>query len=78
MAKGGLLNQPKPGDRRHKQFTTETKNKATEILTKAVAAGELDMWDSMKIETQINKSLLDPSFQLDQKYQEFLAQKFSA
>jgi hypothetical protein len=78
MAKGGLTNQPKPGDRRHKQFTTETRNKATEILTKAVAEGELDIWDSMKIETQINKSLRDPNFQLDQKYQEFLAQKFSA
>jgi uncharacterized protein YjgD (DUF1641 family) len=78
MAKGGLLNQPKPGERKHKQFTAETRNKATEILTKAVAAGELDFWDSMKIETQINKSLRDPNFQLDQKYQEFLAQKFSA
>jgi hypothetical protein len=78
LAKGGLLNQPKPGDRRHKQFTTETKDKATEIMTKAVAAGELDFWDSMKIETQINKSLRDPNFQLDQKYQEFLAKKFSA
>jgi uncharacterized protein YjgD (DUF1641 family) len=78
LAKGGLLNQPKPGERRHKQFTTESKDKATEILTKSVEAGELDIWDSMKIETQINKSLRDPNFQLDQKYQEFLARKFSA
>jgi hypothetical protein len=77
LTKGGLLNQPKPGEKRHKQFTAETKNKATDILTKAVKAGELDIWDSMKIETQINRSLRDPNFQLDQKYQDFLAKNFS-
>jgi hypothetical protein len=77
LTKGGLLNQPKPGEKRHKQFTAETKNKATDILTKAVRAGELDIWDSMKIETQINRSLRDPNFQLDQKYQDFLAKNFS-
>jgi hypothetical protein len=78
LAKSGLLNQPKPGDRRHKQFTPEMKNRVTDILTKSVAAGELDVFESGKIETQINKSLRDPSFQLDQKYQEFLAKKLSA
>jgi uncharacterized protein YjgD (DUF1641 family) len=78
LAKSGLLNQPKPGDRRHKQFTPEMKDRATDILTKSVAAGELDVFESGKIETQINKSLRDPSFQLDQKYQEFLAKKLSA
>jgi hypothetical protein len=78
MAKGGLLNQPKPGEKRHKQFTPEMKDKVTDILTKSVAAGELDVFESGKIETQINKSLRDPSFQLDQKYQEFLAKKLSA
>jgi hypothetical protein len=76
LAKG--LNQQKTGERRHKQFTPEIKDKATDILTKAVADGELDVFESGKIETQINKSLRDPSFQLDQKYQEFLFKKLSA
>jgi hypothetical protein len=76
LAKG--LNQPKPGERRHKQFTLEMKDRVTDILTKSVAAGELDVFESGKIETQVNKSLRDPHFQLDQKYQEFLSKKFGA
>jgi hypothetical protein len=63
--------------KRHKQFNVEMKNKVTDILTKAVASGELDILKSGKIETQINKSLVDPSFQLDQEYQEFLFKKLS-
>jgi hypothetical protein len=64
--------------RRHKQFTVDMKNKVTDILVKSVAAGELDIFDSGKIETQINKSIMNPAFQLDQEYQEFLAKKLSA
>jgi hypothetical protein len=78
LAKGGMLNQQKPGEMRHKQFTPEMKDRVTDILTKSVEAGELDVFESGKIETQINKSLRDPYFQIDQKYQAFLAKKLSA
>lgn len=53
---------------RHKQFTQEAKKDALEVLLKAASAGEISAIELGKAESQINKSIRDPSFQLDQKY----------
>lgn len=70
VAKGG-----KTSILRHKQFTKHSKDEAMAILTKAVADGELSVLDCGKIETQINKSLRNPAYQLDQKFIEFLQKR---
>lgn len=72
LAKGGV----KAGvNLTHKQFTPETKKIAMDVLLKAGEAGEISSFDSGKIESQINKSILDPNFQLDQNYIKFLQGK---
>lgn len=63
---------------RHKQFTPETKTEAMEILLKAASIGSISAIELGKAETQINKSLRDPAFQIDQKYVELLQKSVAA
>lgn len=65
MAKGAFGNEQKII---HKQFTTQSKEMALDIFTKARRAGEISLMDVVKVEGQINKSIANPSFQIDQKY----------
>ena len=65
MAKGAFGNEQKII---HKQFTTQSKEMALDIFTKARRAGEISLMDVVKMEGQINKSIANPSFQIDQKY----------
>ena len=65
MAKGAFGNEQKII---HKQFTTQSKEMALDIFTKARRAGEISLMDVVKMEGQINKSMANPSFQIDQKY----------
>lgn len=65
MAKGAFGNGQKIA---HKQFTTQSKEIALDIFTKARRAGEVSLMDIVKVEGQINKSIANPSFQIDHKY----------
>ena len=58
---------------RHKQFTPEAKASAAEIMKKALIAGSLSLEDCVKLEQQINQSIKDSSFQLDERYIRILA-----
>jgi hypothetical protein len=58
---------------RHKQFTAETKAVAAEVMRKALSAGSLSLEDCVKLESQINQSMRDPGFQLDERYIQILA-----
>lgn len=81
LAKGGKGIVPGVGNAqlvRHKQFTPETKNEAMEILLKAASAGTISAIELGKAETQINKSLRDPAFQIDQKYIALLQKSVAA
>jgi len=63
---------------KHRQFTVSDQNQLKGILTKAVAAGELTLHDCGKLETQINKSIRDPNFQISPEYAEFLRTKLAS
>jgi len=60
---------------KHRQFTVSDQNQLKGILTKAVADGELSLHDCGKLETQINKSIRDPAFQIAPEYADFLRTK---
>jgi len=62
----------------HRQFNAAMQEKVKPILLKSVAAGELDPFECAKIETQINRSIQNPFFQLDRKYADFLNGKLKA
>lgn len=81
MAKGGRASVPGVGTApivRHKQFTPETKTEAIEILLKEASVGNISAIELGKAETQINKSLRDPNFQIDQKYIALLQKSVAA
>ena len=61
--------------KRHKPFTKTSRAIFSTILQKAVQNGELDILACSEIERQINKSIEDANFQLDQKYIAFLENK---
>jgi len=63
--------------RKHRQLTTADKNELTDVLTKAVQEGELSIMDSGKLETQINKSIRDPNFQIEPRLLAFLEKKLA-
>jgi hypothetical protein len=69
MKKSGLGG----GGKRHRQFTPADLDEAKDILCKAVADKKLTILESGKAETQINKSILNPAFQIDQKFLSILA-----
>jgi hypothetical protein len=56
----------------HRQFNKAMMSAAKPILAKAVSSGELDILECGKIETQMNKSLNNPLFQMDQKHVKFI------
>ena len=62
----------------HRQFSAAMQEKVKPILLKSVAAGELDAFECGKIETQINRSIQNPFFQIDRKYADFLNRKLKA
>jgi len=59
----------------HRQFTPETLKAVSPILTKAVSDGELGLLVCGDMESQINESIRNPLFQMDQRYVRFLAGK---
>jgi hypothetical protein len=65
---GGGGTQPAAAARQHQQFTQSDMNDAKDILCKAVAAGKLDTLEATRAEIQINKSILNPAFQIDPKF----------
>lgn len=77
MAKGGKAGVLETGLVRHKQFTSAEKDEAMDVLLKAVEAGEITAIECGKFETQINKSMRDPNFQLDQDKIRFLQKKLA-
>jgi hypothetical protein len=58
--------------RRHRQFTREDFEQAKEILSKAVADKKLTLPELCHAETQIQKSMLFPAFQIDRKFLDIL------
>jgi uncharacterized protein (DUF2344 family) len=60
---------------KHRQFTVQDRDELIPILTKAVKEEELDIHECGRLETQINKSIRDPNFQIDQKFVSFLKGK---
>jgi hypothetical protein len=52
----------------HRQFTGADLDDAKDILCKAVSAGLLDSLEATRAEMQINKSIKNPSFQIDEKF----------
>lgn len=60
---------------KHRQFTVQDRDELIPILAKAVKEEELDIHECGKLETQINKSIRDPNFQIDQKFVSFLKGK---
>jgi hypothetical protein len=60
---------------KHRQFTVRDRDELIPILTKAVKEEELDIHECGRLETQINKSIRDPNFQIDQKFVSFLKGK---
>jgi hypothetical protein len=72
LAKAGLgglaQNGADGGVRRHRQFTPADLDEARGILSRAVADKKLDILDAARAETQINKSISNPAFQIDQSF----------
>ena len=77
MAKGGKGTSPETGLLQHRQFTSAEKDAAMDVLLKAVEAGEITAIECGKFETQINQSMRDPNFQLDQDKMRFLQKKLA-
>jgi hypothetical protein len=63
------------GVKKHRQFTVQDRDELIPILAKAVKEEELDIHECGKLETQINKSIRDSNFQIDQKFVSFLKGK---
>ena len=56
------------GAKQHRQFTPADFDEAKEILCKAVAEKKLTVLEASLAETQINKSIRNPAFQIDSKF----------
>ncbi|GHU65041.1 hypothetical protein FACS189447_03270 [Spirochaetia bacterium] len=63
--------------RKHRQFNPQDKDQIMDIVSKAVKEEELDLHDVSRLESQINKSIRDPNFQIDSKYVSFLERKLA-
>jgi hypothetical protein len=61
--------------RRHRQLTINDRNDLMPIINKAVEEKELDIMDAGKLETQINKSINNPNFQIEPRLLAFLEKK---
>jgi hypothetical protein len=60
------------GARRHQQFTRADLDDAKDILCKAVAAKTITVLEATQAETQINKSILNPAYQIDERFVKIL------
>jgi hypothetical protein len=71
---GGGTAMPGTGGvvRRHQRFTHADLDEAKDILCKAVAAKTLTVLEATQAETQINKSILNPAFQIDERFVKIL------
>jgi hypothetical protein len=71
---GGGTAMPSAGGgvRRHQQFTRADLDDAKDILCKAVAAKTLTVLEATQAETQINKSILNPAYQIDERFVKIL------
>jgi hypothetical protein len=78
LAKGKFKRRCAKAPLFHRQFNTIMLEAARPVLVKSVAAGELDFFECAKIETQINQSIKNPFYQIDQKYLNFLVGKLKA
>jgi hypothetical protein len=58
--------------RRHQQFTHADLDDAKDILGKAVTAKTLSVLEATVAETQINKSILNPTYQIDERFVKIL------
>jgi hypothetical protein len=66
------------GARRHQQFTRADLDDAKDILCKAVAAKTLTVLEATQAETQINKSILNPAYQIDERFVKILREGVKA
>jgi hypothetical protein len=60
------------GARRHQQFTRADLDDAKDILCKAVTTKTLTVLEATQAETQINKSILNPAYQIDERFVKIL------
>jgi hypothetical protein len=76
MLKGGFGGSAMPGSgggaRRHQQFTHADLDDAKDILINAVAGKKMSVLDATLCEQQINKSILNPVFQIDERFVKIL------
>ena len=61
----------------HRQFNAAMKRLVAPVLIKAVETGEIDFFTSMRAEAQINKSMRDPNYQINQHLLGFLIRKLT-
>jgi hypothetical protein len=59
----------------HRQFDADMKKAVVPIIADAVSDGSIDILTAGKIEGQINKSIRDPNYQIDQKVLSFIIGK---
>jgi hypothetical protein len=69
---GGAAMPGAGGARRHQQFTRADLDDAKDILCKAVAAKTLTVLEATQAEAQINKSILNPAYQIDEQFVKLL------
>jgi hypothetical protein len=62
----------------HRQFNSGMLEAVRPLLVKAVSVGELTISECGRLETQINKSIQNPFFQLDREYLNFIIGKLKA
>ena len=61
----------------HQQFTPAMKRAVLPILAKAVETGEMDNLTCMRAESEINKSIREPNFQISQPLLAYLIKKLT-
>jgi hypothetical protein len=66
------------GARRHRQFTRADLDDAKDILINAVAGKKMSVFDATLCEQQINKSILNPAFQIDGRFVKILREDAKA
>jgi hypothetical protein len=77
LQKGGVGGKGGHPIRPHRQLTAQDRDELLPILTKAVAGKEIDIIDCGKLETQINKSIRDPNFQIEPRLLSWLETKLA-
>jgi hypothetical protein len=82
MLKGGFGGSAVPAAgiaaRRHQQFTYDDLDDAKDILCKAVSEKRLSVLEAVQAEKQINKSIMNPAFQIDERFVKILREGVKA